>query len=47
MFDLEILIFEFLAINGFATSAIPGCKVTSLNHKTLDYPMETRSWIFA
>ena len=36
----EVLVGEFLAINGFATSAIVVCEVTSLEHEVGDHTVE-------
>jgi hypothetical protein len=40
MFDCEIFIIEFSAINGFATHAIMVGKITSLDHELRDDSME-------
>lgn len=40
MFDCEIFIIEFSAINGFATRAIMVGKITSLDHELRDDSME-------
>jgi len=34
--QLEVLIWKFLAVNGFATSSVSSCKVTTLAHETSD-----------
>ena len=43
MLDLKVLVFEFLAIDGFSTGAVASCKVSPLDHKRLDDPMEARA----
>lgn len=43
MLELEVLIGEFLAVNGFTTGSIEIGKVTTLDHKLLDHTVENGS----
>merc|ERR1719453_2785280 len=45
MLELEVLILEFLAVDGLSTSAVPLGEVASLEHEVLDHPVELRSLI--
>jgi UDP-3-O-[3-hydroxymyristoyl] glucosamine N-acyltransferase len=41
--ELEVLIGEFLAVNGFTTSSVEIGEVTTLDHKLLDHTVENGS----
>ena len=43
VFDREALVFELLAVDGFATSTIEVGEVTSLNHESLEIDMMSKS----
>lgn len=40
MLQIEIFVFEFIAIDGFATSAIVIGEITSLTHEIWNHTME-------
>ncbi len=44
MFQVEVLILELLAVDGFPASAIAGGEVSALDHETLDDSMEARTY---
>jgi len=43
--ELEVLIWELLAIDGLSTSAIALCEITALDHESRDNTMEVGSFI--
>ncbi len=45
MLDGEVLVFEFLAIDGFTASAVMVGKVSTLDHELRNDPMEARTLI--
>lgn len=45
MLQLEVLILELVSVDGFATSAISSCEVTTLNHKLLDDTVEAGPFV--
>lgn len=40
MLEFKVLVFEFLAVDGFAAGTVEGCEVTSLDHEVLDDAVE-------
>lgn len=45
MLQGEVFIFEFIAIDGFATGTIVVCKITSLTHEVWNDTMESGSFV--
>jgi hypothetical protein len=43
--ELEVLIVEFGAVDGFSTCAIASCKISTLDHELLDHSVEDRSLV--
>ena len=43
MFQVEILILEFLSVNRLSSSSIECGEVSSLYHEVFDHPVEDRS----
>lgn len=41
----EVLVFEFLAVDGFAAGAVAGCEVSALDHEAFDYAVEGAAFI--
>ena len=40
MLEIEVLVFEFLAVDGFTAGTVEGCEVSSLDHEVFDDAME-------
>ena len=40
MFELKVLVIEFVPPDRGSAGAIAGCEISTLNHKTLDNPVE-------
>lgn len=45
MLQLEVFILKLVPIDGFTTSAVASCEVSSLNHKLLDDTVEVGSFV--
>lgn len=45
MLQGEVFVFEFVAIDGFATGTIVMCKITSLTHEIWNDTMESGSFV--
>ena len=45
MLELEVLVVELGAIDGFSTCAIAGCEISTLDHELLDNTVEDRALI--
>ena len=45
MLQLEVLVWEFVAIDRFASSAVTLCEISTLDHKVLDDSMERRAFV--
>ena len=45
MFFLEVLVLEFVAVDGFSSSAVVGGEVSSLSHEVVDDTVESTSLV--
>jgi len=41
----EVFVFEFFPVNGFSSSAVVVCKITTLAHEIGDDPVESGSFV--
>lgn len=43
--QLEVLIFEFLAVDALSTRAVPSSEIATLDHERLNHSMKARSLV--